>query len=372
MSGGSRARAACAAILLLAAAAPAGAEKPPAPTARPPALQALPPQARVDTALAELGRQLFFEPRLSGDGSRSCASCHEPARGFADGQPLSRGYNGSEFFRNAPGLLSVQLKTRLTWDGRLDGADLATAVRDMVTEAHFMNADARLVQERVRQIPALMQAWQRAVGDASEPYAPRLFGAIAEYLRTLDAPDTPVDRHLRGERVALPPALREGLALFHGKAGCARCHHGPLGSDGRAHRLGVPASPAIAGDALRMITLLRHHATMGVPGYMDEREDLGAFAVSKVDADRGRFVTPSLRMLTHTAPYLHDGSLATLEEVLDFHLRGGGAAGELAPVALEARERAALLALLRALSPPLPAHPESVPQDYAVLPRGRR
>ncbi|MBI3153887.1 MAG: photosynthetic protein synthase I [Burkholderiales bacterium] len=359
-----RARAAIAAVVLLAA-APARAELPPA-------LQALPAATRVDAALAELGRQLFFEPRLSGDGSRSCASCHEPVRGFADGQPLSRGYNGTEYFRNAPGLLSVRLKTRLTWDGRLDGADLATAVRDMVTEAHFMNADARLVQERVRQIPALMQAWRRAFGDASEPYGPRLFAAIAEYLRTLDAPDTPVDRHLRGERVALPPALREGLALFHGKAGCARCHHGPLGSDGRAHRLGVPASPAVSRDALRMITLLRHHATMGVPGYMDEREDLGGYVVSKVEADRGRFVTPSLRMLTHTAPYLHDGSLATLEEVLDFHLRGGGAGSELAPVALEARERAALLALLRALSPPLPAYPQALPQDYAALPRGRR
>lgn len=369
-----RALAACAAAAAIgvAAAARAEAEPVPQPQSQSPALQALPVPARVDAALAELGRQLFFEPRLSGDGSRSCASCHEPARGFADGQPLSRGYNGTEYFRNAPGLLSVRLKTRLTWDGRLDGTDLATAVRDMVTEAHFMNADARLVQERVRQIPALMQAWQRAVGDAGEPYAPRLFGAIAEYLRTLDAPDTLVDRHLRGEPVALPPALREGLALFLGKAGCARCHHGPLGSDGRAHRLGVPASPAIAGDALRMITLLRHHATMGVPGYMDEREDLGAYVVSKAEADRGRFVTPSLRMLTHTAPYLHDGSLATLEEVLDFHLRGGGVGSELTAVALDAPERAALLALLRALSPPLPVFDEAVPQDYSVLPRGRR
>jgi cytochrome c peroxidase len=234
-----------------------------------------------------------------------------------------------------------------------------------------MNADARLVQERVRQIPALRQAWRRAFGEASEPYGPRLFSALAEYLRTLDAPDTPLDRQLRGEPAALAPALREGLSLFHGKAGCVSCHHGPLGSDGRAHRLGVPATPAIAREPLRAITLARHHATMGVPGYMDEREDLGAYIVSKSAPDRGRFATPSLRMLTHTGPYLHDGSLATLEEVLDFHLRGGGAGSELAPVALAARERAALLALLRALSPPLPAYPEALAQDYAVLPRSR-
>jgi len=131
----------------------------------PPRLQPLPPPAQVNGALAELGRHLYFEPRLSGDGSRSCASCHEPARGWSDGLPLARGYNGTEYFRNAPGLLSVRLKARLNWDGRLDGGDLPTAVRDMVTEAHFMNADARLVQERVRQIPQVMALWRRAFGD---------------------------------------------------------------------------------------------------------------------------------------------------------------------------------------------------------------
>ncbi|MBM3566181.1 MAG: photosynthetic protein synthase I, partial [Alphaproteobacteria bacterium] len=184
-------------------------------------LAALPPPARVDATLAELGRHLFFEPRLSGDGSRSCASCHLPQHGYADGLALARGYNGTEYFRNTPGLLSVRLKRRLMWDGRLDGADLATAVRDMVTEAHFMNADARLVQERLRQIPDLLALWRRAYGPAAEPYGPQVFAAIAEFLKTLDAGETALDRHLRGEAVVLPAAVREGLALFHGKAGCA-------------------------------------------------------------------------------------------------------------------------------------------------------
>lgn len=348
------------------------ANDPGVPQLQPPRLQPLPPPAQVNATLAELGRHLYFEPRLSGDGSRSCASCHEPARGWGDGLPLARGYNGTEYFRNAPGLLSVRLKARLTWDGRLDGGDLPTAVRDMVTEAHFMNADARLVQERVRQVPQLMVLWRRAFGDAAEPYGPQIFHAIGEYLKTLDATPTAVDAHLRGEAVRLAPAVREGLALFHGKAGCVRCHHGPLGSDGRAHRLGLADAPALVQEPLRTITLLRHHATLGVPGYMDERGDVGLYAVTKQAGDRARFMTPSLRALTHTGPYMHNGAFATLEQVVDFHLSGGGAGSELQPVALDARERAALVALLRALSgAPAPVR-EPVPGDYAPVPRGQR
>jgi cytochrome c peroxidase len=327
-------------------------------------LESLPPPATVKPALAKLGWHLFFEPRLSGDGSRSCASCHLPSRGYADGQPLSRGYNGTEYFRNAPGLLSVRLKTRLMWDGRLDGADLATAVRDMVTEAHFMNADGRLIQERIRQLPELLALWREAFGAQSQPYGPQIFVAIAEFLKTLDSGDTAVDRALRGEKVALPAPVREGMALFGGKGQCIRCHNGVLGTDGKAYRLGVPGHPEIAGDPLRMITLLRHHATMGVPNYMAERKDLGIYVVSKQAADRGRFVTPALRGLTHTGPYMHNGMLATLDEVVAFHDRGGGPGSELQPLGLSVRERAALVAFLRAWSAPLPVVVEPPAYDF--------
>ena len=327
-------------------------------------LEPLPAPAAVKPALAKLGWHLFFEPRLSGDGSRSCASCHLPSRGYADGEPLSRGYNGTEYFRNAPGLLSVRLKTRLMWDGRLDGADLPTAVRDMVTEAHFMNADGRLIQERIRQIPELLALWREAFGAQSQPYGPQVFVAIAEFLRTLDGGDTLVDRVLRGDRVVLPVPVREGMALFGGKGQCIRCHNGVLGTDGKAYRLGVPEHPAITQEALRTITLLRHHATMGVPNYMAERKDLGSYVVSKQAADRGRFLTPALRGLTHTGPYMHNGLLATLDEVVAFHDQGGGPGSELQPLGLTARERAALVAFLRAWSAPLPVVVEPPAYDY--------
>lgn len=335
-------------------------------------LQPLPPPAQVNAALAEFGRHLFFETRLSGDGSRSCASCHLPEKGFADGQPLSRGYNGTEHFRNASGLLSVRLKPRLMWDGR--GSDLAGAVREMVLDAQFMNGETRIIAERIRQIPPLFNLWRRAFGEKSELRGEQAFEAIAEYLKTLDFGETAVDRALRGE-AALEPLAEEGLRLFSGRAGCIQCHHGPLLSDGKPHRLGVPEHPAIAREPLRAISLLRHHAERGLPQPMAERGDVGAYAVSKNPAERGGFVTPPLRGLAHTGPYMHNGRFASIEEAIDFHDRGGGPGSVLRPLDLSARERQALAAFLRALSAPLAPVAEPPAYDYgsvANMGRARR
>ena len=332
-------------------------------------LQPLPPPAPVNAALAEFGRHLFFETRLSGDGSRSCASCHLPEKGFADGQPLSRGYNGTEHFRNAPGLLSARLKPRLMWDGR--GSDLAGAVREMVLDAQFMNGETRIIAERIRQIPPLFNLWRRAFGEKSELRGEQAFEALAEFLKTLDFGETAVDRALRGE-AALEPLAEEGLRLFSGRAGCIQCHHGPLLSDGKPHRLGVPDHPAIMRDPLRAISLLRHNAERGLPQPMAERGDVGAYAVSKNPAERGSFVTPPLRGLAHTGPYMHNGRLASLEDAIDFHDRGGGPGSVLRPLDLSARERQALAAFLRALSAPLAPVAEPPAYDYGSVARTRR
>jgi cytochrome c peroxidase len=332
-------------------------------------LQPLPPPAPVNAALAEFGRHLFFETRLSGDGSRSCARCHLPEKGFADGQPLSRGYNGTEHFRNAPGLLSARLKPRLMWDGR--GSDLAGAVREMVLDAQFMNGETRIIAERIRQIPPLFNLWRRAFGEKSELRGEQAFEALAEFLKTLDFGETAVDRALRGE-AALEPLAEEGLRLFSGRAGCIQCHHGPLLSDGKPHRLGVPDHPAIMRDPLRAISLLRHNAERGLPQPMAERGDVGAYAVSKNPAERGSFVTPPLRGLAHTGPYMHNGRLASLEDAIDFHDRGGGPGSVLRPLDLSARERQALAAFLRALSAPLAPVAEPPAYDYGSVGRARR
>lgn len=334
-------------------------------------LQPLPPPAQVNAALAEFGRHLFFETRLSGDGSRSCASCHLPEKGFADGQALSRGYNGTEHFRNAPGLLSVRLKPRLMWDGRHAGGDLSGVVREMVLDAQFMNGETRIIAERIRQIPPLFSLWRRAFGgqgggEQAELRGEQAFQAIAEFLKTLDFGETAVDRALRGE-AALEPLAEEGLRLFAGRAGCVQCHHGPLLSDGKPHRLGVPEHPAIAREPLRAISLLRHNAERGLPHPMAERGDVGAYAVSKNPAERGSFVTPPLRGLAHTGPYMHNGRLASIEEVVDFHDRGGGPGSVLRPLDLSARERQALAAFLRALSAPLAPVAEPPAYDYGSV-----
>lgn len=332
-----------------------------------PALQPLPPAAVVDPARAELGRHLFFESRLSGDGSRSCASCHVPDKAYADGLPLARGYNGTEHFRNAPGLLSVRRRARLMWDGRRSGDDLAGAVREMVTDAQTMNGDTRVIAERIRQIPPLFALWQRAYGAQAELRGEQAYDAIAEFLRTLDFGVSAFDRHLAGDRSALPPLAAEGLRLFDGKAGCTQCHRGPLLSDGRLHRLGVPENPAILRDPLRTVSLLRHQAEHGMPDPMAVRTDLGAFTITHQSADRGAFVTPTLRGLAQTGPYMHNGVFASLDEVVAFHERGGGPGSELRALALTVHERQALVAFLQALSAPLPPLVVPPPFDYGSV-----
>lgn len=303
------------------------------------------PELRGDPAMAALGRYLFHDPRLSGNAELSCASCHDPDRGYGDGRPLGRGYTASAYFRNTPTLINAAHKRRFLWDGRLDGADPATLVRDQMTEAVFMNADARLVQERVRQVPEYVALWRTFRDD--DPNGMRIFAVVAEYLKTLGSKNVPFDRWKRGESEAMTAQQVAGYELFRGRAGCTGCHDGPVGSDGRLHRTGVPENPAITAEPLRHITMLRHYANNGMPGYMDTPVDVGHYAITKDPRDRGRFLTPSVRELRVTAPYMHNGVYATLDEVVDFYDRGGGPGSELRPLALTADEKQALVAFLR-------------------------
>jgi cytochrome c peroxidase len=173
---------------------------------------------------------------------------------------------------------------------------------------------------------------------------------IGEFVKTIESKNAPIDRYLKGDQAALSEQQKEGLALFRGKAACITCHNGPIASDGKLHRLSVPENPAIAKEPLRMITMLRHYSTSGMPNYMNARTDLGAYAITKDERDRGKFATPSLRDLRYTAPYMHNGVFSTLEEVVDFYDRGGGLGSELKPLGLTAQEKKALLAFLNALS----------------------
>lgn len=315
-----------------------------------PALLPLPESKPPAPAMVALGKQLFFENRLAGDWGSSCASCHNPAKGFGDGKPMSVGYTSMEYFRNAPTLINMRHRTRFMWDGRLDGADPGTVVRDMVTEAHFMNADGRIVQERLKQIPEYVKLWEEAFGKGSDPYGPRMFNAIGAFMQTLESRNAPYDKFVKGDAGAISEEARQGLQVFNGKGGCVQCHNGPIGSDGKLHRLGVPEHPDVLANPLRTITMLRHYSTSGMPNYMAARSDVGSYAITKEKKDLGKFQTPSLRELKYTAPYMHNGVFATLEEVVDFYDRGGGNGGELKPIGLSSEEKKALVAFLLTLS----------------------
>lgn len=326
-----------------------------------------------DAKQVALGRLLFFDPRLGGDATIACAHCHDPETGWADGIPLSAGYPGSLYFRNAPTVMNAAHGRFLYWDGRLPASDLPTLVRDHISEAHFLQADGRLVIERFRQVPVYEEGFKEAFG--GEPTYGRILNATAAFLQTLRSRDVPFDRYLQGKTSAISPAARRGLEWFRGKAGCIQCHNGPMLSDGGFHNLGLAGNRDIFRTPERHITFRRFFKTLGVAEYAALREDLGRFAVTKREEDRGRFRTPPLRELVHTAPYMHDGSLATLEDIVELYNQGGGPGqGKdplLRPLRLTAGEKSDLVEFLKSLSgTPIPAGKVRVP-GYEIRKLGK-
>lgn len=336
-------------------------------------LAPLPDAPKIDEKRAALGAKLFFDERLAGDTSTSCAGCHDPAKGWGDGKPLSKGYTSVSYFRNAPGLFNAAFRKRFLWDGRLDGSDGGTLVRDMITEAHFMNADTRMVQERLKQVPEYVDAFKAAFG--GDPYGGSIYGSVAEFLKTIRTVDAPLDKYLRGDATALSDEQKAGMALFEGKAGCVACHAGAMLSDGKQHATGAPDHPDLGKDAERQISMLRHYSTMGVPAFMNRRSDVGLYTVTKDDKDLGKFQTPSLWDVGQTAPYMHSGVFATLTQVVDFYDAGGGAGpnkdASLKPLGLTAAEKKALVAFLESMTGAKPAVTPIKPPAYALREHGK-
>lgn len=330
-----------------------------------PSLAPLPQPPAVKPDEVELGKMLFFDRRLSGDGTTSCAVCHSPEKAWADGQPLSVGYPTTLYFRNTPTVLNTTFKKRLYWDGRLPGNDLPTAVRDHLSEAHFMQADGRLLIERLRQVPYYEKTFRQVYG--GEPSYGRILNAVSAYVKSLNSREAPIDRYLVGDQNALSESAQRGVQLFQSKAGCIRCHSGTMLTDEAFHNLGVPENPDIFTEPLRHITFRRFFKTLGVEGYHALRKDPGLYAISKQPADRGKFKTPSLREVARTAPYMHNGIFKTLEEVVAFYNRGGNNPAEhtaLKPLGLSAQEQGDLVAFLKSLSGTPETIATPLPPDY--------
>jgi len=313
-----------------------------------PDLAPMPEAKPGNPVMIELGRRWFFDTRLSGDGGVSCATCHDPQKGWGDGQALSTGYRSMEYFRNAPTVLNAAYRKRFLWDGRLDGADAGTLVRDMITEAHTMNMDSRLMQERLQQVPEYDALWKKWRKD--DINGMRVYNVIGEFIKSLQTTNAPFDKFLKGDATAISEEAKAGYALFKGKAGCVACHNGPIGSDGQLHRTGVPEHPEVLKNPLRTITMLRHYATSGLPNYMNARSDVGYYAITKDRRDLGKFHTAQLRDLKYTGPYMHNGVFSSLGEVVAFYNQGGGKDSGLKPLHLSGDEQKALVAFLLTLS----------------------
>jgi cytochrome c peroxidase len=276
----------------------------------------------------ELGRVLFFDPVLSADSSLSCASCHQPSRYFADDRERAVGIDGREGTRNVPSVLNVAYGRSFFWDGR--AVSLEEQILAPLGGDNELGLDLSEIGYRLRGRGGYTEAFRKAFGSDAIT-SDRVARAIASYLRTLRSGDAPVDRYLYGDATALSADARRGFRLFVGRANCGVCHTIPLFTDHQFHNTGISRGSA----------------------------DTGRFSVTGDESERGAFKTPSLRNVAETAPYMHDGSIATLEEVIEHYDRGGTANphldDEITALKLSPAEKRELIAFLESLTGRSPA-----------------
>lgn len=305
------------------------------------------PQLKTDVLKAELGKRLFFDKRISGDAGIACASCHQPENGFSHPDALSPGYPGNKHFRNSPTLINVAHKKVWNHDGRI-GTNLNDVTREMLTEDYLMNMDMRLMQERLKQDPEYVRMFKEA--GYGEPSNGSVRKAIPEYMKTLTSRGSDFDKG------KMSRSARRGMKLFSGKAGCISCHNGANFTDEQPHNTGVAENLDVFLDPARHQAFLAYGLFMGVENLFNLKRDPGAHVQShKADgSDMGKFMTPTLRELVYTAPYMHNGMINTLDEVVEFYNLGGGQDSHksemMKPLKLTKDEKKDLVSFLQALS----------------------
>lgn len=277
---------------------------------------------RADDPRVVLGKHLFFDPRLSGDGTVSCATCHDPKQGWALNTAISRGYPGTTHWRNSQTVINTAYLWKLNWDGSDKSLETQAKAAAMGLSG---NGKADMMEERLRQCPDYVRMFKDAYG-SNVPLIEDAWRAIAAFVRTLNQPFTPYDRHKFGDPDAYNDQQERGRLLFRGKASCVKCHNGAMFTDGKFYNLGVPQHESFRDDPLRQITMRFEYFSKGVSEelYRKGKYDLGLYFMTKREDDIGKFRTPPLRYLKYTAPYMHNGVFETLEEVIEFYNDGGG------------------------------------------------
>ncbi|MFN3476859.1 MAG: cytochrome-c peroxidase, partial [Candidatus Methylomirabilales bacterium] len=303
----------------------------------------VPPDNPMSPEKIELGRLLFFDFRLSGDGSRSCVHCHQPDQGWSFRDRQSPAYPTQIERRASMTLINVAYNKALIWDGRT-GTLEKQALGPIQNPLH-MNQNLDLLIERLRSIPEYVKRFQQVFGTDVTPDG--VGKALAAFERTLVTKDSPFDRYMKGDKTALSPSAAQGLDLFKGKARCILCHNGPNFTDHSFHNLGLPEAPFLQDP--RVQASIRFDAKrMGIKDYRRVTTDLGRYLVTKDEKDIGAFKTPTLRNVVERGPYMHNGAFDTLEQVIDFYNQGGGDDPRkdpmLRPLDLTPQEKADLLA----------------------------
>jgi cytochrome c peroxidase len=276
-------------------------------------------------AKVELGKQLYFDGRLSKNNAISCAFCHNPGTGFADARQTSIGVGGGVGGRQSPTVYNTAFNQFQFWDGRARSLE-EQAIGPIHNPVEMAETHEHVVA-KLGKIKGYQQQFRAVFG--TEVNLQNIAEAIAAYERTVLSTNSAFDKYVSGDAKAMDDAAVRGLALFKGKARCILCHNGANFTDNQFHNLGVPQVGPMT-------------------------EDLGRFAVTRAEKDKGAFKTPTLRSITETSPYMHDGAFKTLEEVVEFMDQGGGSNAHLSPLvkplSLTAEERGDLVTFLKALT----------------------
>ena len=277
----------------------------------------------------KLGKTLFFDVRLSKDSSMSCATCHNPILGWSDGLPQGKGFKGIRLARATPSIMNIAYNDIFMWDVRFP--TLEKQALGPIAEESEMNMDLNTLVTNLRKDPAYRKMFDAAY-PGEEINNHTLGKAIASFERTVISTSTPFDRWISGDKNAMTQKQINGFAIFldEDKGNCVACHQAPNFTDNGFHNVGLAS-------------------------FASQEPDLGRYKQRPLQLMRGAFKTPALRDIEHTAPYFHDGSSNSLEQVIEHYAKGGEDKSNLSPsmknLQLSKAEKSALLAFLKALTP---------------------